>query len=163
MHSNARLIETFYTSFQQRDAEGMVACYHPEVRFSDPVFHELEGPRACAMWRMLCARAKDLDITFSDVTADDTRGSAHWEARYTFTATGRFVHNVIDARFEFADGRIKRHHDTFDLWRWSGMALGPIGRVLGWLPPLQSSIKKKAIAGLDAWQRRAEPGRASPS
>lgn len=157
MHDHGRLIERFYEAFARRDADAMVDCYHAKIEFSDPVFGRLEGDRAKEMWRMLCSRAKDLDIQFSDITADAERGTAHWEARYTFTATGRFVHNVIDARFEFADGKIKQHHDTFDLWRWSGMALGPMGRVLGWLPPLQNSIKKKALAGLDAWQRRASP------
>jgi ketosteroid isomerase-like protein len=153
MHPNARLIETFYSSFQKRDAEGMVACYHPDVRFSDPVFHELVGPRACAMWRMLCGRAKDLEIEFRDIQADDRTGSAHWEARYLFTATGRKVHNVIDAKFEFEGGKIVRHADTFDLWRWAGMALGAKGKLLGWLPPIQQAIHKKAIGGLDEFER----------
>jgi len=153
MHPNARLIETFYMSFQKRDAEGMVACYHPDVRFSDPVFHELVGARACAMWRMLCGRAKELEIEFRDVQADDRTGSAHWEARYLFSATGRKVHNVIEAKFELRDGKIVRHADTFDLWRWAGMALGPRGKLLGWLPPVQRAIHAKAIAGLDEFER----------
>jgi len=153
MHPNARLIETFYTSFQKRDAERMVACYHPDVRFSDPVFHELVGARACAMWRMLCGRAKELEIEFRDVQADDRTGSAHWEARYLFSATGRKVHNVIEAKFELRDGKIVRHADTFDLWRWAGMALGPRGKLLGWLPPVQRAIHAKAIAGLDEFER----------
>lgn len=153
MHPNARLIETFYTSFQKRDAEGMVACYHPDVRFSDPVFHELVGARACAMWRMLCKRAKDLEIEFRDVQADDKTGSAHWEARYLFSATGRNVHNVIDAKFEFEGGKIVRHADTFDLWRWAGMAMGAKGKLLGWLPPVQQAIHKKAMGGLAEFER----------
>ena len=153
MHPNARLIETFYTSFQKRDAEGMVACYHPDVRFSDPVFHELVGSRACAMWRMLCKRAKDLEIEFRDVQADDKTGSAHWEARYLFSATGRNVHNVIDAKFEFEGGKIVRHADTFDLWRWAGMAMGAKGKLLGWLPPVQQAIHKKAMGGLAEFER----------
>jgi ketosteroid isomerase-like protein len=155
MHANARLIETFYTSFQKRDAEGMVACYHPDVRFSDPVFQDLQGPRAGAMWRMLCGRAKDLEIEFRDVQADDSTGSAHWEARYLFSATGRKVHNVIDAKFEFRDGKIVRHADSFDLWRWAGMALGAKGKLLGWLPPIQRAIRQKALGGLDAFERGA--------
>ena len=52
MHPNAQLIQTFYTAFQNRDAAGMAACYHPEVVFSDPVFPHLEGPKAIAMWQM---------------------------------------------------------------------------------------------------------------
>ena len=30
-----------------------------------------------------------------------TERSAHWEPTYRFSATGRTVHNVIDAEFEF--------------------------------------------------------------
>jgi len=151
-HPHALLIEKFYKAFQNRDADGMVACYHKDIWFSDPVFHDLRGPRAGAMWRMLCERAKSLEITFRDVRADDRTGAAHWEARYVFTATGRNVHNVIDATFEFADGKIIRHADTFDLWRWSGMALGAKGKLLGWLPPIKHAIHKKAVGGLDSFE-----------
>ena len=151
MHPNASLIDRFYKAFAAGDAEGMVACYHPDVHFSDPVFTDLRGDRAGAMWRMLSARAKDLKIVHSDVSADDLEGRAHWDADYTFSATGRSVHNVIDARFTFRDGKIVRHIDTFDLHRWAGMALGITGKLFGWLPPVQSGIRQKAAAGLDAW------------
>ena len=146
---NAALIERFYGCFTKRDGAGMAACYHPDVVFSDPVFEDLKGPRAGAMWRMLTARAKTLEVTFRDVKADAETGSAHWEAKYLFSATGRNVHNVIDARFWFKDGKIVRHEDTFDLWRWSGMALGAKGKFLGWLPPVQQAIRKQAIGGLE--------------
>ena len=152
-HPHAQLIEKFYTAFQKRDADGMVACYHPDIWFSDPVFHDLRGPRAGAMWRMLCERAKDFSLEFRDVRADDKTGSAHWEARYLFSATGRNVHNIIDAKFELQDGKIIRHADTFDLWRWSGMALGTKGKLLGWLPPIKSAIHKQALRGLEAFER----------
>jgi hypothetical protein len=101
------------------------------------------------MWRMLNARAKELEVSFRDVQADDAQGSAHWEARYPFTQTGRRVHNVIEARFEFRDGKIVRHRDTFDLWRWTRMALGLKGVLLGWLPPVQRAIQKQAAKGID--------------
>jgi ketosteroid isomerase-like protein len=156
-HPHVELIESFYTSFQRRDAEGMVACYHPDIWFSDPVFHDLRGPRAGAMWRMLCERAQSLDITFRDVRADEAAGGAHWEARYVFSATGRDVHNVIEARFEFRDGKIIRHADTFDLWRWAGMALGVKGKLLGWLPPIQNAIHGKAMRGLEAFEKQHQP------
>src|SRR4051812_34937346 len=108
MHPHEQLIERFYTCFQKRDADGMVACYHPEISFSDPVFPDLRGESVGAMWRMLGARAKSLELTFRDVKADDERGSAHWEAIYPFSATGRRVHNVIEASFRFRDGKIVR-------------------------------------------------------
>jgi len=151
MHPHAQVIEDFYKAFQQRDAEKMVACYHPDVTFSDPVFPDLHGDRARAMWRMLAARAQDFSLTFRDVQADEGRGSAHWDASYTFSDTGRRVLNRIDAAFEFKDGKILRHRDTFDLWRWAGMALGPTGTLLGWLPPLQNAIRKKAAKSLERY------------
>lgn len=150
-HPNAALIERFYRAFQQKDGEAMAACYHPDVEFSDPVFTDLKGSRAGDMWRMLTGRAKDLTLEFSDVHADDTTGRAHWEARYTFSATGRPVHNIIDATFTFRDGKIVRHVDRFDLWRWAGMALGMKGKLLGWAPFVQGKIRAQAAQGLDAF------------
>ncbi len=148
MHPNEELIHRFYQSFRQRDAEGMVACYHPEVVFSDPVFPELHGPSAGNMWRMLCQRGKDLEIAYRDVQADDQQGRAHWDADYTFSGTGRKVHNQIDATFRFQDGLIREHRDQFDLYRWMGMALGLKGRILGWLPPVQNAVRKQAAGAL---------------
>jgi ketosteroid isomerase-like protein len=157
MHANAELVRSFYEAFGRRDSEAMVACYADDVRFSDPVFEDLRGDRAKHMWRMLCERAADLAVEFRDVKADDKTGSAHWEARYTFSATGRKVHNVIDATFRFADGKIVEHTDRFNLWRWSGMALGAKGTLLGWAPFVQGAIRKTAMKGLDVWEsKRAE-------
>jgi ketosteroid isomerase-like protein len=157
MHPNAETIERFYTSFAKRDAEGMVAHYHADVTFSDPVFVGLRGDRARSMWRMLTERAKDIRLEFSGIEADDTMGRAHWEARYTFSATGRPVHNVIDARFTFAGGLIKDHTDDFDLWRWAGMALGAKGKLLGWTPLVKGAIRKNAARGLDDWMSKNAP------
>jgi ketosteroid isomerase-like protein len=150
-HANARLIERFYAAFAARDADAMVACYRDDVAFSDPVFRDLVGGRAKAMWRMLCARATDLSIEVSGIDADDRAGRAHWEARYTFKATGRPVHNVIDATFVFEGGAIRTHVDRFDLWRWSRMAIGPVGALLGWTPMVQAKIRRNAGEALEAW------------
>ena len=154
MHPNAALIERFYKAFQAKDAEAMAACYAPDVRFSDPVFTDLRGPLAGDMWRMLCERGKDLTLEFSGVRADDAEGAAHWEARYTFSQTGNKVLNIIDARFKFRDGLIVEHVDTFDLYRWMSQALGFMGVALGWLPPVQNGLRKKARQGLDLWRAK---------
>lgn len=151
---NEETIRRFYAAFQKRDAAGMVACYAPDVQFSDPVFTDLKGERAGAMWQMLCERGKDLKIEFRDVRADDNAGSAHWEAWYTFSTTGRPVHNIIDASFEFRDGKIVKHTDRFDLHRWSGLALGLPGKLLGWTPLLQNKIRAMAAKGLGDYLAR---------
>jgi ketosteroid isomerase-like protein len=149
MNDNEHTIHVFYTAFQKRDAAVMASCYHPDVRFSDPVFPDLRGARAAAMWRMLCERGTDLQIEFRDVTADGERGAAHWDARYTYSGTGRKVLNRIDATFEFAGGKIVRHTDSFDLYRWARQALGPVGLLLGWTPMVQRKIRHTAAAALD--------------
>ncbi len=151
MHPHAQLLENFYAAFAKRDADAMAACYHPEVVFSDPVFTELRGERAGAMWKMLCHRGKDLRVVSSAISADDSVGRAHWDADYTFSQTGRAVHNVIDATFRFRDGKIVEHRDRFDLYAWTRMALGPVGVLLGWTPMVQNKIRRTAMAGLDAW------------
>src|SRR5688500_2090701 len=112
MSDNRAVIELFYWAFARRDGDAMAACYHPEVHFQDPVF-DLQGDEAGAMWRMLCRRATDLLVEVSDVGAEGDTGRAHWEAHYTFTTTGRKVHNRIDARFTFRDGLIVDHRDDF--------------------------------------------------
>jgi ketosteroid isomerase-like protein len=148
MHPNAELIARFYTCFAKRDARGMAACYDPAVEFSDDVFPDLKGAEAVAMWEMLCERASDLRIQFRDVTANETSGHAHWEAWYTFSATGRPVHNRIDATFELRDGRIIRHRDRFGFWAWASQALGPIGSLLGWSPLLRRRVRAQAARSL---------------
>jgi hypothetical protein len=149
MHSNEKVIETFYSAFQKRNAEGMNSCYDPEAKFSDPVFQDLNGKQVTAMWRMLCERGKDLTIEFSSVEADERTGKAHWEATYTFSGTGRRVHNKIDAAFEFKNGKIVRHQDSFDLWKWTGMALGLKGWLLGWTPLVKNAVRKQANKSLE--------------
>ncbi len=153
-HDNAALIERFYAAFNAHDGDGMAACYADDVDFSDEVFPGLKGERARNMWRMLCERGKDLRLETRDVVADDTSGSAHWDAYYTFQATGRRVHNSIDARFTFRDGKIATHKDTFSFWRWSRQALGAPGVLLGWAPFLRKKVQATARAGLDAFEAK---------
>ena len=144
MHPHEELTESFYTAFQKLDAEGMVRCYHADIRFSDPVFPVLSKTEVGAMWKMLCSQAKNFDLNFDSIEANDHVGKAHWEARYDFSATGRRVHNRIDARFEFQDGKIIKHSDTFNFWKWSSMALGPVESLLGWTPLLRKKVQKQA-------------------
>ena len=147
-------IESFYTAFAKRDAAGMLESYHPDVTFRDPVFLELDAAKVRGMWKMLCERGKDLRVEASGIEANGDTGKAHWEAWYTFTGTGRKVHNVIDATFRFKDGKIIRHEDTFGFYRWTRMALGPMGVALGWTPMIQGTIRKKARAGLDDFMKK---------
>lgn len=158
MSDHSAVLHRFYQAFARRDAAAMVAEYHPEVVFSDPAFGELDAAHVRAMWRMLCERGKDLVVEHSGVAVDGDSGRAHWEAHYTFSGTGRKVHNVIDATFRFADGKIIRHDDRFDMWRWTRMALGPVGTLLGWTPIVKGGVRRKANAQLAAWMAKRGDG-----
>ena len=60
----------------------------------------------------------------------------------------RKVINEIESRFEFADGKIVRHRDHFDLWKWSRQALGLRGGLLGWAAFFQEKVRLQASRNL---------------
>ncbi len=151
-HPHDELIQRFYSAFAGGDGAGMAACYAPDVRFSDPVFPDLRGQKAGAMWRMLTeAPGSDLRIELLEHEAGDEVGSARWRAHYTFTETGRPVVNDVRASFRFAGGLIAEHRDEFSFHRWARQALGPSGLLLGWTPLLRSAVRRKAAQRLESY------------
>ncbi len=154
MHPNAQLIESFYTAFQRKDAEAMAACYATDVTFSDPVFQHLQGVEAGDMWRMLTGAAKEFSLVFDGIEADDNHGKAHWVATYTFSQTGNRVVNDIHAKFNFRGGKIVKHIDHFDLWKWARQALGAKGALLGWSPLVKGAVRKQAAKNLAAFSKK---------
>ncbi|MBC7923456.1 MAG: nuclear transport factor 2 family protein [Ferruginibacter sp.] len=147
MHANQQLIQQLYACFSRKDYRGMAACYHPDATFADGVF-DTRGKGIAAMWHMLCESAKDLSIQCNHTEANATRGTAEWEAFYTFSRTGRKVHNRLRAQFAFQDGQIIQHRDAFRFWRWASMALGPTGTFLGWTPLVRNGVRKTAAENL---------------
>ncbi len=142
------VIGRFYTAFGQRDWSAMGACYADDARFSDPVFPELDVAGVRAMWKMLLTSGSDLRITFKISEESDESAVCEWEAFYTFSRTGKKVHNVIRSEFELREGLIHRQRDHFDFWRWSRQALGPSGLLLGWSPLVKNKVRGIAAAGL---------------
>jgi hypothetical protein len=160
MHPNHQTIENFYAAFARLEPDAMAHCYADEAAFDDEVF-SLRGKReVMGMWRMLCeaAQSKGREVwrlECSEVDADAVTGKAHWDAHYRFSATGRMVHNSIDAAFGFnTQGLITTHRDRFDFWRWSRQALGAPGLLLGWTPLLHGKVRKQARASLDKFLAR---------
>ena len=149
-------IEKFYRAFGDLDADRMLECYHQDVVFEDPAFGKLEGEHACNMWRMLCQsqRGKDFQIHASNFEYADNKGSAHWEAYYIFSKTGRKVHNIIRASFEFKDGLIIHHKDDFNLKSWAKQALGLTGRLFGGTSGFKAKLQQQTRALLKEYERR---------
>ncbi len=149
MNTNEELVASFYTSFAKLDANGMNAFYSDDVAFYDPVFELLQAPAAKAMWRMLCANARDFSLTFNNIQdLGDDYYTCDWIATYTFSKTGRKVVNKVKAHMKIVDGEIIEHSDGFSLHEWSKQALGFSGWLLGWNSFYQRKIKNTAKQSL---------------
>ena len=143
------LLHTFYQAFQNRDFKTMASCYHEDACFKDEVF-KLQGKEINAMWHMLCERAKDFSLTYS-INKKDQEYEVIWVAKYTFSQTGRFVENKITAKFEFKNGKISKHQDTFDFWCWNRQALGMPGYLIGWSSFFRKKVKLMAGKNLNTF------------
>lgn len=149
-------IERFYEAFARLDADTMARCYAEQATFDDEAFSLRGREEIGGMWRMLCEAtiAKGRDVWRLEASRITGR-SAHWEAWYRFSATGRMVHNVIDAEFEFdGNGLILRHRDRFAFWAWARQAFGSTGWLLGWTPFLRAKVRATAAANLQRFLDR---------
>lgn len=132
----------------------MQAYYADDAVFTDAVFQNLDANQVRMMWEMLIRRGNDLELTFSNVNANDATGSAAWTATYTFSQTKRRVVNQVEARFAFKNGKIIRHTDHFDFYKWSKQALGLSGLLLGWTGFLQKKVQQTALKSLTNYMKK---------
>jgi len=137
----------FYSAFAKGDAETMTSFYADTIEFEDPVFGKLKGMEARMMWHMLIERSKgNLKISHKILETTENTVKVHWTAVYPFPKTGRIVTNKIRAKMVIEDGKIIQHTDYFNLWGWTRQALGWRGFLFGWLPSIQSKIRKQSRA-----------------
>lgn len=146
-NTNRQLITKFYTCFQNKDYKGMQECYADNATFSDEVFVDLNAAQVKAMWEMLCVKGKDLKLDFKNVQSNASQASAEWIAFYTFS-TKRKVVNKIKAEFVIENGKIVKHSDTFNFYKWSRQALGMPGLLLGWTGFLKKKVRQGAMKSL---------------
>lgn len=150
---NKDLINRFYNAFQDKDAITMNSCYSADATFEDPAFGKLNGQQVRDMWSMLIERGgKQLSISHKIKDVSKTEVQVSWEAIYPFSKTLRMVHNQISAEFIIEDGLIKAHKDHFNLWKWSSMALGLPGMLLGWSSFMKGKIRQQALKSLEKYQ-----------
>lgn len=151
---NRELINRFYTAFEQKDAETMANCYASHAVFEDPAFGRLNGKEISAMWKMLLERGdKDLLVKHKVTEATNGKAKAEWQATYIFSTTLRTVHNKISAEFIIEEGKIVYHKDHFNMWKWSSMALGMPGMLLGWSNFMKNKIQKQAKGSLKKYMQ----------
>lgn len=158
MPSHQTTVHNFYQAFSRLDPDAMAECYAEGAQFADEVF-TLRGKReVMGMWRMLCQATEagnraDWKVEWGDVQeAEGNELKVRWEAHYRFGVTRRMVHNRVLATFTFDDeGKILTHHDRFNFWRWSWMALGVPGAVLGWSPAFRKQVSRQVRFNLDKY------------
>jgi SnoaL-like domain len=150
MHRNTVLLEKFYKSVQDHDHLATAECYHPNATFKDIAFDLREKKMIQAMWHMI--GATDLQISYKVEGANEHDGTARWVADYTFTDSGRKVHNDLRSKFVFKDGLILRQVDDCDPWKWGMQALGPVKGLFSWLVP--TIRHEKAMGKLKAFIRK---------
>ena len=156
-HDPVETVQALYEAFRALDGARMEQCYAEDACFDDPVFSVRGRARIGGLWRMLCEGAirqgrADWRLDYGDIVVEGRKGCAHWEPKYRFGATGRRVHNLIDASFHFdGQGLILAHRDDFDLYRWGCQALGAKGRLLGWMPWFRTQLRAQAARRLEAW------------
>jgi ketosteroid isomerase-like protein len=154
MTANEQLINQFYTAFQQKNYKAMQDCYADNAVFNDSVFKNLDAQQARAMWQMLISRSGDMTLTFGNIKEEGNKVAAYWEAHYTFTATGKKVINKIDAAFEIENGKIVKHTDTFDFYKWAKQAFGFGGLLLGWTNSFKEKVRQTAKKKLDEYLQK---------
>ena len=152
MNNNRSIVEEFYSSFSKLDYKGMQRCYSDDILFSDPVFLNLSGDHAKAMWQMLCLSAKDWSLSWGEIEElDDEYITCRWVAHYTFTATGNKVVNNVKAYMRIRDGKIAEHSDAFRLSTWMSQALGWKGWLFGWTGFMKRAVQRKARRRLESF------------
>ena len=140
----------YWDAIGRLDAETMADCYAHDAQFEDEVF-QLKGAECGMMWRMLFQGAADLEIRPGNLVVKDGIAHGRLDAWYTFTATGRKVHNKIQTRLVLRNGKIIDHHDRFPFYKWSRQALGAKGWLLGWTPLVRGAVRRQARRRLDKW------------
>lgn len=154
MTSNEQIIHQFYTAFQQKNYKTMQDSYADNAVFNDAVFTNLDAKEVKAMWQMLISRSGDMTMTFGNIKEAGNKVTAYWEAKYTFTATGRKVVNKINAEFELENGKIVKHTDDFSFYKWAKQAFGAGGFLLGWTSTFKAKVEETAKKKLEEYMAK---------
>ena len=136
-------IRKFYADLEQGRAEACIEQLSAGATFEDPIFGNVGPGEVPSLLRFLCANpspGRRFEVHEVQIH-DGDRATVQWTAHYTFPTTGRAVANQIETPMSFRADKLHSYADRFDLWRWMGMALGPVGGLFGWTPMLQDKVR----------------------
>jgi ketosteroid isomerase-like protein len=149
MEQKIQVINSFYNAFNQRNAAQMLAHYHTNIVFNDPVFGVLQGQQVHKMWQGLCKRATNLKVTVNNIEVlDEQYTKTQWTASYLYGGK-RPVTNNITAFMKFDGDKIIEHSDAFSMHKWAAQAFGFTGWLLGWTSFFRRKVSATAQKMLD--------------
>ncbi|MCB9638881.1 MAG: nuclear transport factor 2 family protein [Myxococcales bacterium] len=127
-------IQKFYEAMEKHDYKTIMSLYHPDATFTDPAFPNLKGEKLEGMWKLITGK-EGLSVTHRDVRLQpDGSVTGHWDANYELFK-GNPIFNQIDSKFEFKDGKIYKHTDSFSFSKWAKQAFPwGLGNILGTRP-----------------------------
>jgi hypothetical protein len=138
-----RLINRLYTALDRHDHQTMASCYHDAATFRDIAFDLSGKMQLHAMWHMICLT--DIRASFQILESPPTTALVSLIDDYTYSKSGRHVHNQIESRFQFAGGLIIHHVDDCDPRKWAAMALGPVWGFIPGRIRLLRSLKARSL------------------
>lgn len=154
LRDKTNVVHAFYSAFIRRDFQSMQAAYRDDATFSDNVFGTLNVKETKAMWQMLIEKGTDLKVNYGYVKSREGNiVTCEWTAEYSFGKNRRPVVNRIKTYMEIEDGKIVKHRDRFDIYRWAKQAIGTSGFFFGWMLFFQQGIRKKALASLYSFMK----------
>lgn len=124
------------------DGAAMATCYAGDADFQDEVF-QLHGADIGTMWAGLFRPGAKVTVKTHPLKETGEVVTGTWEAWYEFQ--GRPIHNVIHSTFLLKDGLIVSQRDRFNFWKWTRMALGLKGTLLGWTPMVRKAVQRQAM------------------
>ena len=134
----------FYDAFSAANIEVLKQLYDKKLIFNDNIFVNLDYNETISMWSSLLVGNKNMSIKYEIKKYSEKYVEVEWIADYLFTSTNRNVKNIILAKMEIDQGKIINHTDNFDFYKWSQMAFGITGVLIGWTSFFKNKVRTEA-------------------
>ncbi len=134
----------FYDAFSAANIDVLKQLYDKKLIFNDNIFVNLDYNETISMWSSLLVGNKNMSIKYEIKKYSEKYVEVEWIADYLFTSTNRNVKNIILAKMEIDQGKIINHTDNFDFYKWSQMAFGITGVLIGWTSFFKNKVRTEA-------------------
>ena len=131
----------FYDAFSVANIDVLKQLYDKKLIFNDNIFVNLDYNETISMWSSLLVGNKNMSIKYEIKKYSEKYVEVEWIADYLFTSTNRNVKNIILAKMEIDQGKIINHTDNFDFYKWSQMAFGITGVLIGWTSFFKNKVR----------------------